>query len=163
LRKFIAAFSAFILFYGCGSTTKKQVGMNGKTFFPCPSSPNCVSSTEESSHFIEAIPYSNISTQKANNALIEILKKDVLCKIITKKERYVHAEFRSKVFSFVDDVEFYFPADKKLIHVKSASRTGYYDFGKNRDRIKQITILFTHVTQKKKKQGKNKELGENLF
>lgn len=57
------------------------------------------------------------------------------------EDNYIRAEFVSKIFRFVDDVEFYFP-DKKskelLIHVRSASRVGYSDLGVNRKRIEQI-------------------------
>jgi uncharacterized protein (DUF1499 family) len=42
---------------------------------------------------------------------------------------------------FVDDVEFYFP-DEPIIHVKSASRIGYSDFGVNRERVEKIRELF---------------------
>jgi uncharacterized protein (DUF1499 family) len=50
----------------------------------------------------------------------------------------IHAEFRSRVFGFVDDVEFFFPAGQRVIHVRSASRTGYSDFGVNRKRIERM-------------------------
>ena len=49
--------------------------------------------------------------------------------------------FVSKVFRFVDDVEFYFPdknSNELLIHVRSASRIGYSDPGVNRKRIENI-------------------------
>jgi uncharacterized protein (DUF1499 family) len=62
-------------------------------------------------------------------------------KIVVVEDNYIRAEFVSKIFRFVDDVEFYFP-DKKskelLIHVRSASRVGYSDLGVNRKRIEQI-------------------------
>ena len=59
-------------------------------------------------------------------------------KIITKDERYIHAEFRSEWFRFVDDVEFCFDEQKNIIHVRSASRVGYSDFGVNRKRVEDI-------------------------
>ncbi len=148
LRKLIVAFSVLILLYGCGSMAKKQVGMDGDKFSPCPSSPNCVSSmSEEPSHFIQPIRYSNRSTSTAKSLLIELLNREKHCKIIEEKERYIHAEFRSNIFHFIDDVEFYFPLNENLIHIKSASRSGYYDFGKNRARIKQITNAFNKKTE----------------
>ena len=62
-------------------------------------------------------------------------------KIVVVEDNYIRAEFVSKIFRFVDDVEFYFP-DKKseelLIHVRSASRVGYSDLCVNRKRIEQI-------------------------
>jgi uncharacterized protein (DUF1499 family) len=54
----------------------------------------------------------------------------------------IHAEFRSSVFRFVDDVKFWFPPDKPIIHVKSASRKGYYDFGANRRRVEWMRKAF---------------------
>jgi uncharacterized protein (DUF1499 family) len=39
---------------------------------------------------------------------------------------------------YVDDVEFYLNADKKIIEVRSASRLGESDLGVNRDRIETI-------------------------
>jgi uncharacterized protein (DUF1499 family) len=38
-------------------------------------------------------------------------------------------------------VEFYFPKEK-VIHVRSASRLGYFDLGVNRKRVEQIRKLF---------------------
>jgi len=55
---------------------------------------------------------------------------------------YIHAEFRSSIFRFIDDVEFSFPTDKNIIHVKSASRKGYYDFGANRRRAERLRVTF---------------------
>jgi len=143
-KNIIAVLSICILLYGCGAMTKKQIGLNGDGFFPCPSSPNCVSSmTEDASNFIEPIRYSNASIHDAKSVIIELLNEAERCEIVEQKEYYIHAEFRSKVFNFVDDVEFYFPLTEKLIHVKSASRLGYYDFEKNKNRMKQITKDFS--------------------
>ncbi|HAE22942.1 MAG TPA: DUF1499 domain-containing protein, partial [Spirochaetaceae bacterium] len=50
--------------------------------------------------------------------------------------------YRSKLFRFVDDVEFYFPPALSLIHVKSASRVGYSDMGVNRKRVEDIRARF---------------------
>jgi len=51
---------------------------------------------------------------------------------------YIHVEFRSSFFEFVDDVEFLFDDTAKLIHFRSASRVGYYDFNVNRSRMEDI-------------------------
>ncbi len=39
---------------------------------------------------------------------------------------------------FVDDLEARLDIDAGLIHMRSASRTGYYDFNVNRKRVEQI-------------------------
>jgi len=61
---------------------------------------------------------------------------------VDETETYWHVEFRSNVFRFVDDVEFLFDREKKLIHVRSASRVGYSDLGVNRKRVEKIRSLF---------------------
>jgi len=53
----------------------------------------------------------------------------------------------SSIFRFVDDVEFYFDNAKKLIQVRSASRTGYSDLGVNRRRIEEIRKQFDQKEQ----------------
>ncbi|MDI9554865.1 MAG: DUF1499 domain-containing protein, partial [Pseudomonadota bacterium] len=45
-------------------------------------------------------------------------------------------------FRFVDDVEFLFDDAAKLIHVRSASRVGVYDFEVNRNRVEDIRRRF---------------------
>jgi uncharacterized protein (DUF1499 family) len=64
-------------------------------------------------------------------------------KIITEKDDYIHAEYTSALFRFVDDVELYFDKAKKIIHVRSASRVGYGDMGVNRKRVEELRALFS--------------------
>jgi uncharacterized protein (DUF1499 family) len=51
---------------------------------------------------------------------------------------YLHAEFRSKLMGFVDDVEFTFDARAGVLHVRSASRLGRRDFNVNRERVEAL-------------------------
>ena len=69
-------------------------------------------------------------------------KKEKRIHLVKAETNYIHAEFRSLIFRFVDDVEFVFPPAEKIIHVKSASRTGYYDFGVNRRRVERLRTTF---------------------
>jgi uncharacterized protein (DUF1499 family) len=56
---------------------------------------------------------------------------------------YLHAEFRSALFGFVDDVEFRMDEAAGRIDVRSASRKGYFDFGVNRRRVQEIRERFS--------------------
>jgi uncharacterized protein (DUF1499 family) len=56
---------------------------------------------------------------------------------------YLHAEFRSALFGFVDDVEFRMDETAGRIDVRSASRTGWFDFGVNRRRVEEIRARFS--------------------
>lgn len=105
---------------------------------PCPRSPNCVSSLAgDERHAISPIVYSG-ALEDARQALLDVLKAAPRVTLVAGETDYLHAEFRSRVFGFVDDVEFFFPAGQRVIHVRSASRSGYYDFGINRKRIEGI-------------------------
>lgn len=59
--------------------------------------------------------------------------------IIQSDAGYMHAEFKSRLMGYVDDVEFLL--DGKQVQVRSASRLGYSDLGVNRKRIEQIRAL----------------------
>jgi uncharacterized protein (DUF1499 family) len=63
--------------------------------------------------------------------------------LIAERPNYLHFTFKSSLFGFIDDVEFYFDESKKMIHFRSASRTGYSDLGVNRKRMTLITEKYT--------------------
>jgi uncharacterized protein (DUF1499 family) len=109
-----------------------------KTLAPCPESPNCVSSqAQDPGHFIA--PFSIIGdTDKAWAALrIAILGKGRM--VITQETPgTIDAEATSLIFRFVDDITAILDADAQLIHIRSASRKGYSDFGVNRKRIEAL-------------------------
>ena len=111
-------------------------------FSPCPDSPNCVSSqSADNAHFIEPLHYT-ANTADARQKLIDILENSKRVQLAKIEMDYIHAEFRSLIFRFVDDVEFYFSPEEKIIHVKSASQSGYYDFGANRRRVERLRATF---------------------
>jgi uncharacterized protein (DUF1499 family) len=114
---------------------------------PCPNSPNCVSTqSTDKARFIEPLHYVG-SLADARQNLISILKNIKRVRLVKVETDYIHAEFRSQIFHFIDDVEFYFPPDKTIIHVKSASRKGYYDFGANRRRVEWLRATFEKLVK----------------
>lgn len=141
MKKQIQAVLTGLLFLtGCSGTVPK-LGIENGQLAQCPASPNCVNSqAKDQKHFIEPIQISGTPSETRNHILI-ILKELNRSKIITAEDNYIRAEFSSRVFGFVDDIEFYFPdtnSTKTIIHVRSASRVGYWDFGVNRKRIEQV-------------------------
>lgn len=105
---------------------------------PCPSSPNCVSTLSTSDrHRIEPYRYRG-SLDEARRRLKEVIVAQRGARIVKEDETYLHVEFTSRIFRFVDDVEFVFEDETKTIHFRSASRTGYSDFGVNRNRMEEI-------------------------
>ncbi len=80
----------------------------------------------------------NGSFEPAMAALKSIIESTPRTSIVEERADYLYAEYTSMLIGYVDDVEFYFPADEQVIHVRSASRLGYSDFGVNRKRIEDI-------------------------
>ena len=118
-----------------------KLGVDNGYLAPCPDRPNCVNSQAvDTAHCIEPILVS-ASPAASRNALVQLLHEYENARLVVEEERYFRAEFVTKVFRFVDDVEFYFPDDHEetlRIHVRSAARVGYFDFGVNRRRIEEI-------------------------
>lgn len=108
----------------------------------CPESPNCVNThfEEDEDHYMEPIKY-QLSKEEAHERLLRILKNTPRTEIITSNENYIHAEFTSSIFKFVDDVEFNFLQDS-LINFKSASRVGHSDLGANKKRMNELIFRF---------------------
>ena len=110
---------------------------------PCPDKPNCVSSlATDAQHFIEPLRFHG-DPGTAWSGLKAILQQQPRARIVEEQGDYLHAEFRSLVFRFVDDVVFVMQPEQGVIHVRSASRTGYSDLGVNRRRIERIRRQFT--------------------
>jgi uncharacterized protein (DUF1499 family) len=122
-------------------TDKDEASPALRRLAPCPSSPNCVSTLGTSDRHRIAPYYYRSSLDEARRRLKEIVGAQRGAKIIKEDETYLHAEFTSRVFRFVDDVEFIFEDETKTIHFRSASRTGYSDFGVNRNRMEEIRRL----------------------
>lgn len=109
---------------------------------PCPDSPNCVSSTDHRpGHQVAPLTYQG-DWQTARERLVDLLGQMARTRVKGVDERYVRAECRSRIFRFVDDVEFYFDPDQPVIQVRSASRVGYSDLGVNRKRVEMIRRLW---------------------
>ncbi len=125
---------------GCAGMTPKQLGVVNSGLYPCPSSPNCVSSYAQDSHKIAPIQHA-LSIEQAQARLLSTLSQFHEAKLTFQEPGYVRYEFTSRFFGFVDDVEFLILPS--TIEVRSASRLGYSDLGVNRKRIEAIRKAFT--------------------
>ncbi len=109
---------------------------------PCPNTPNCVSTrAADAEHRIEPIHFEG-TQDEALTRLATIIRAMPRAQIVTESPGYLHAEFTSRLFRFVDDVELLVDGPGKTIHFRSASRTGYSDLGVNRRRMEAIRQAF---------------------
>lgn len=113
---------------------------------PCPDTPNCVNSQAAGSSAIAPLAYCG-DAQLAWARLHAVLSRWPRIRIVAYADGYLRAEARSRVFGFVDDVEFVLDLDAEVIHVRSASRVGYSDFGVNRRRIEKLRGVLCGVAQ----------------
>jgi len=133
------------IFSGCSGKEPAERGVRDGSLFPCPQRPNCVSSmADDSSHNIAPIVYQQ-SRQKALVDIKVVIGELDNAEIKEELSDYLWVECTSKLMGFVDDVEFFFPEEQKVIHVRSASRLGYSDMGVNRKRVEQIRISFDRM------------------
>lgn len=114
------------------------LGVHGGALSACPDSPNCVSSrATDARHAIAPLAFSG-DPAAAWRRLIAAIGATSGARIVVDDGRYLHAEFTSTVLGFVDDVEFQLDAAVRVIHARSASRLGRYDFGVNRARVEAL-------------------------
>jgi len=112
---------------------------------PCPDTPNCVSSlAEDSGHYIA--PLNLDKSIQWPQTVVDILSSVRGITIVTTNENYIHAECRTLLFRFIDDLELVWDAENNICHVRSASRVGRSDLGVNRKRVEKIRHLLSGNT-----------------
>ena len=114
-----------LLFSACGASPPASLGHKNQNLSKCPDKPNCKFITIE------------LSGQNPLAKIIAIMREIPRSELHKKEQSYLHFTVTSKVFRFIDDVEFYLHSDKK-ISIKSSSRLGHYDFGANKKRVNTI-------------------------
>jgi uncharacterized protein (DUF1499 family) len=129
-----------LLAAGCAHPTARTLGAADGKLAPCPRSPNCVSSQADASdktHFIAPIEFTGSAAaamKRAKSAIEQIPRATV----VENSDEYLRAEFSSRLFKFVDDLELLPDESRHVIDVRSASRTGHGDLGVNRKRVEAL-------------------------
>ncbi len=119
-----------------------DLGPRDGTLAPCPDRPNCVSSlAHDAAHRVAPIPYSG-DGQAALARLASMIADMPGATVVTRRDGYLHATFRSRIMGFVDDLEVLAVANRGVFELRSAARLGYRDFGVNRDRVTALAAAF---------------------
>ena len=140
IHRIIPALLLALLLTGCADMPDNSVDPATVTELAgCPSSPNCVCSTDDSggSHHIEPLAVSS-NPDAAWQRLRDILDADGSISIVASGDHYIRAEATTRLMRFTDDVEFLLDREAGVIDMRSASRLGYSDLGKNRKRLEGI-------------------------
>jgi uncharacterized protein (DUF1499 family) len=144
----VALFLIVMSVLACAGHAQESRSKTPADLAPCPDSPNCVSTkSKDPGRAMPPLPYLN-SAEESMNRLVSIVREMKRAVIVSASRASLHVEFRSALFRFVDDVEFVLDDSARLIHFRSASRTGYFDFGVNRRRMQQISDRYLHSPQR---------------
>lgn len=119
-----------------------RLGVVNGRLAACPPTANCVCTrVGDPEHYMEPIRFHG-SPEETMTRLKTVVAAMPRSKIVAAETRYLHAEFTSRLFRFVDDVEFLIDPEAKVIHFRSASRVGRSDLGVNRRRMEKIRRMF---------------------
>ena len=126
--------SIVLLALACSSPAPQR---EGAALAPCPDKPNCVSSlAPDDDHRVA--PFAISGGAIGWVALRDAVAAMPRTTIVDEREGYLHAECRSRIFRFVDDLELQQEASGDRVDVRSASRVGYGDMGVNRERVESL-------------------------
>jgi len=127
-----------LVMIACGSPAPDTLGVADGKLAPCPATPNCVNTgmlhppgTEP--FLLRGEPSSSDVTVGIRGVVSEIPRVT----IVSASGGYLHAEVRSRIFRFVDDLELLVVDGGELV-VRSASRVGRSDLGVNTRRVKWL-------------------------
>jgi uncharacterized protein (DUF1499 family) len=137
----MATAGAFVLLVGCGVNPPDSLGLDARRLAPCPDEPHCVcSESTEINSGIDPLAFSGDPSAAWERAAEAV--RAMGGSIVTQRDDYLHATFTTRLLRFVDDLELRLDADARVIHVRSSSRIGYYDFNVNRRRVERLRDAF---------------------
>ncbi len=143
-----AGFLAIVLVLGaCSGGPPDTLGPRNGGLAPCPATPNCVHTglrhpRGTKGFFVRGAVLRSEIIPRIADIVGSMERTTVVTE--TETEEYLHAEVRSGIFRFVADLEFFLLPNQELI-VRSASRVGKNDGGKNAARVEEIRRRLTEA------------------
>ena len=145
MKKILLTLSLALVVTGC-SGTRPELGIIDSKLRPCPTSPKCISSFAKNDKYGTSSFYFAGESVPAWQSLTAIIRDMKRAKIVSQTGTYLHVEFTSPIFRFVDDLEIRFDNKTNLVHLRSASRVGRGDMGANKNRVERIKQLYEKDT-----------------
>jgi len=122
---------------GCGGKQPDDVGLG--PLAACPPTPNCVSSRAPADSDAWIAPFGlTAPPDEAWARAVDVVAHWPRTRIVASTADALHAESKSALLRFVDDVELRLDAARGRIDVRSASRLGRSDLGVNRRRVEAL-------------------------
>ncbi len=128
---------------GCGAPPPRTLGVDGGELALCPATPNCVHTGN--GHPDGMMPIHLRAEDESSwgdvRAVVEAMPR---LTVVSVSGRYMHAQERSRLFGFVDDMELLLVEDGELV-VRSASRLGRSDLGVNARRVERLRVALSEA------------------
>jgi len=138
LRFFLGPLLLIMILWGCSGSPTERQNSESSGFLDCPDTPNCVSSLAKNPKY-RVEPFKLKKNTKASWNIVRTTVASLpRTKIVSADNSDIHAECKSMIFRFVDDLTLHLIPSKGIIHIRSASRIGYSDLGVNRRRIETL-------------------------
>lgn len=105
-------------YLGQQSKSGSAPGLVSGALAPCPDTPNCASSEEDTAQDKRVDPL-----PRHDWDALPVTLEAMGARVIVQSDDYIATEFTSAIFGFVDDLELRKGED--AVHIRSASRVGY--------------------------------------
>ncbi|MGI9627085.1 MAG: DUF1499 domain-containing protein [Longimicrobiales bacterium] len=136
----VLVFLGVLLAAACGAPVPDSVGIVAGGLQPCVRSSNCVRSGDGSDGLsLRLIPGTDLTAAWAE--VVDAVSTMPRTRVISRTDRYIHAEVTSRLFRFRDDLELLLEQDGEVVQLRSASRIGRSDMGVNQERVDRLIEL----------------------
>lgn len=116
----------------------RDLGVKQGRLRRCPATPNCVCSDDARPSRHVAPLRLAAPPDQAWTRIRAALEDHPRTRIVTASADYLHAECRTALLGFVDDLELHLRPEAGEVAVRSASRLGHSDLGTNRRRVEAL-------------------------
>jgi uncharacterized protein (DUF1499 family) len=123
------------------SRYKQNSGLVNGKLAPCPETSNCVCTEDYANQNYQPLPTTKAGMHADWNILLAAIKS-AGGEIQNENDTYVWATFVTPFWRFVDDFEARLDTSQAMIHLRSASRVGSYDYGTNLKRVNRIVDIY---------------------
>ena len=144
LKFVIGSLFLIMTLWGCSGNPTEHHESNSSGLLDCPDTPNRVSSLAKNPKY-RVEPFKLIRNPKTSwNIVHKTVVSLPRTKVVSADNSDIHAECRSMIFRFVDDLTLHLTPSTGIIHIRSASRIGYSDLGVNRRRFETLRKKLQH-------------------
>jgi uncharacterized protein (DUF1499 family) len=134
----ITVVGGVISLVSCSGKRPSNLGVTDGKLASCPLSQNCVcSDATDGDHAVAPFAFDGAAVVVWED-VVAVVAQLTRISVVTRTPVYLHAEARSRVFGFVDDLELHMRPEQRIMAVRSASRVGSWDLGVNRRRVETL-------------------------